>query len=803
MRQNPSTKQRRITFTVILLIGLLISAIILNAAYLTFMTNKNALSRAHMDLYTKFNIAKSIHDNQIEKLKILSTIVKDQNQKFCDFLDYDNQDAIGYMLKALVTIHDFEFILIYNEDGALLNLYPKAKGTENSELYKNILGKKEAGVTIVPISTQIIEYQFPHIKEGAETSRVLCFKSVIQLIHDTGEIYGYVVLIKFVNGNQTLIDQMTRISEVEVTYYDEDQKPVLTSFSNKDHPFPQKGHLSVHSIPYLTKVESLKGSDQATIGYLGVAFDKRFYLKKRQQQILNNILPFIVSVCISIILFYVLKKRVFNKIHILSNALRSVIESEADYSIRVPVGNNLSNEKRLDEVELMCADFNQMMDKLETTYTQMIKVREAVEIANQELEERVKKRTAQLSKMYFELKSEIEERQKTEEDRVRLEKQLHRAQKMEAIGTLAGGVAHDLNNILSGIVSFPELVLMNLPEDSPLVKPILTIKKSGEKAAAVVQDLLTLSRRGVFDPKVLNLNKIIKEYMDSLEFHKVISEYPNVKVETYLSKKLFNISGSPIHLSKTIMNLVLNAVESMTHWGILTISTENIYVDRPIPGYDDVKEGDYIRLRVSDTGTGISEENIQRIFEPFFTKKQMGRSGTGLGMTVVWGTVKDHKGYIDIKSTLGKGTQFNLFFPVTRKVIPREVESTKLNQCKGNGEHILIVDDVKEQREIVSQMLKQLGYRITCVPSGEKAIRYVKKIAVDLIILDMIMDPGIDGYTTYKKIIQIRPGQKAIITSGFAESDRVKKTQQLGVKKYIKKPYTLYEIGNAIKEAFQ
>ncbi|MBW2006084.1 MAG: PAS domain S-box protein, partial [Deltaproteobacteria bacterium] len=233
---------------------------------------------------------------------------------------------------------------------------------------------------------------------------------------------------------------------------------------------------------------------------------------------------------------------------------------------------------------------------------------------------------------------DITERKRAEQEKQRLEAQLQRSQKMEAIGTLAGGVAHDLNNILAGLVSYPELLLMDLPEDSPLRKPILTIQKSGEKAAATVQDLLTLARRGVAITEVVNLNTIVSDYLKSPEYGKLREFHSNVKLKTDLNADLLNISGSPVHLSKTIMNLISNAAEAMPEEGTISVSTKNLYIDTPIRGYDDVKEGDYVILIVSDTGIGIPSEDIEKIFEPFYTKKVMGRSGTGLGMAVVWGT---------------------------------------------------------------------------------------------------------------------------------------------------------------------
>ena len=224
----------------------------------------------------------------------------------------------------------------------------------------------------------------------------------------------------------------------------------------------------------------------------------------------------------------------------------------------------------------------------------------------------------------------------TEEKRIK--NQLRRAEKMETVGTLAGGVAHDLNNILSGIVSYPELLLTQLPEDSPLRKPLETIQRSGEKAVDVVQDLLTLARRAVLPTAPIDINQVISHFLSSPEFHQIKRYHPDVRMDVRLAKSEgLTIMGSPTHLSKTLMNLVTNGVEAMPNGGRMVIATEEHYMDRPVAGYDHIREGDYVILSVADTGTGISPEDMDRIFEPFYTKKKMGRSGTGLGMAVVWG----------------------------------------------------------------------------------------------------------------------------------------------------------------------
>jgi PAS domain S-box-containing protein len=387
-----------------------------------------------------------------------------------------------------------------------------------------------------------------------------------------------------------------------------------------------------------------------------------------------------------------------------------------------------------------------------------------------------------------------------EQEKKDLETKLQHAEKMEALGTLAGGVAHDLNNILAGVVGYPELLLMRLPDTNPLRESIKKIKKSGQKAAAIVQDLLTMARRGVAVTEVISLNDIISEYLKSPENEKLRLFNPRVLIETNLENNLLNIFGSPVHLSKVIMNLVSNASEAMPDGGRIYISTENKYVGGSATRhYGGISEGDYVQISVSDAGVGMTPEDKKRIFEPFYTKKVMGRSGTGLGMAVVWATVKDHNGYIDIESSRGKGTKITLLFPATRETISVSKPELSIEKYMGKGEFILIVDDVDEQRRIMARMLRELGYSVRSVPCGEKAVDYVKSNAVDLLILDMIMDPGIDGLETYNRIIKVHPGQKAIITSGFSETKRVKKALSLGVGAYVRKPFSLEQIGTAIR----
>jgi len=409
-------------------------------------------------------------------------------------------------------------------------------------------------------------------------------------------------------------------------------------------------------------------------------------------------------------------------------------------------------------------------------------------------------RNRELQGLVQSLQEEIERRRSAEQERRQLGERLIQAQKMEAVGMLAGGVAHDLNNILTGLVSYPDLLLAQIPEGSPLRKPILTIQRSGEQAAGVVQDLLTLSRRGMTVTEAVDLNHLVTEYLHSPTHEKLKSDHPKVLEDIRLEAQLPNILGSPVHLAKTIMNLAINAFEAMPEGGTLAVRTENCLVDGAAGEANDLPAGQYAKLTVSDTGKGIAPEDLPRIFDPFYTKKVLGRrSGSGLGLSVVWGTVQDHRGTIRVRSREGENTTFELFFPATAAELAAQAGPIPRSRYQGRGESILVVDDVELQRETAAAMLKDLGYRVAAVASGEEAVAYLQEHRVDLIVLDMILGKGMDGLDTYREVIRIRPGQKAIIASGFSETDRVKETQELGAGAYIRKPYLLEQIGLVIR----
>ncbi|MFT5701209.1 MAG: two-component system cell cycle sensor histidine kinase/response regulator CckA [Desulforhopalus sp.] len=395
--------------------------------------------------------------------------------------------------------------------------------------------------------------------------------------------------------------------------------------------------------------------------------------------------------------------------------------------------------------------------------------------------------------------------------RRQLEEQLLRDQKMKAIGLMAGGVAHDLNNILSGIISYPDLLLLNMPANDRLYKPLQSIRRSGLEAAEVVSDLLTVARGVAASTEILSLNDLVKKYLESPDFKELINKSPDVRIITQLDPSLWNVDCSPIQVRKCLMNVINNGIESIKGSGTLTISSVNEFCNLPATTSTtglssnrnpSLQKRMFSKIIIADSGEGIDTKEMNHIFEPFYSTKVMGRSGTGLGLTIVWNTMQDHGGTVQVESS-SQGTRFELFFPGLNSKVKTETKENNWLDYQGNGETILVVDDEPRQREILKSLLTSLHYKVITVCSGEKAEEYLKENRVQLVVLDMIMSPGQNGRTTYENILKINPNQKAIIASGFAKDNDVQATLTMGASAFVGKPYTINQIGNAIYNTLQ
>lgn len=380
--------------------------------------------------------------------------------------------------------------------------------------------------------------------------------------------------------------------------------------------------------------------------------------------------------------------------------------------------------------------------------------------------------------------------------------QLMQSEKMAAVGQTAGGVAHDLNNILSGVVGYPELLLTTLPANSELRKPIETILKSGKRAAAIVSDLMALTQGEMRQKRAVQLEALIMSILQSEWFHQFIEEKPGVEVTTAFAEEPTIIFGAPSQIEKMMRNLLANAVFWLKGPGTVRITacTERVHRSTDAEGNEICDT--LAVLRVATEGPVISEDDTKNIFEPFYTRKVLGIQGTGLGLTVVWNVVNEHGGSIGVESGEEQGTVFTIHLPSDEGAVPQRFEELA-DAGEAAGGRILVVDDEPLQRDIVKKMLEKFGYEVELCKSGEEAVAFLREQSVDLIILDMLMPPGMNGLDTYRRILEVHPQQKAIIVSGYAENKDVQRAMELGAGVYVKKPYTMHQIVQSVKRELQ
>ncbi len=384
-------------------------------------------------------------------------------------------------------------------------------------------------------------------------------------------------------------------------------------------------------------------------------------------------------------------------------------------------------------------------------------------------------------------------------DNKRLAEQLVQVQKMEAVASLAGGMAHNFNNILVGIMGYAEYLLAKKDRADPDYRALSTIHEGTLRASELTRQLLSTARTGQFNPNRINLNDVVRKTLPLIQgtFSK------SIQIKTELAADLDLLEGDPGQLEQSLLNLCINARDAMPSGGLLAIVTKNQRLDKAfVRDHIEAGEGDYIALSVSDTGDGIPSSIRNRIFEPFFTTKE-GKGGTGMGLCSVYGIVKNHKGVITVDSELGKGSTFTLYFPSSSKKEEGSLVSQR-KMRKGGNELILLIDDEPVVRDMWGDFLHMLGYRVITARDGKEGIALVeqKHDEIDLVILDLIM-PRLGGRETLVKIRDIKPDVKVIITSGYTEYEKVR--ELLGEKTvgFIPKPSRLEEISQKIREVLQ
>ncbi|MCX5811887.1 MAG: PAS domain S-box protein [Proteobacteria bacterium] len=375
----------------------------------------------------------------------------------------------------------------------------------------------------------------------------------------------------------------------------------------------------------------------------------------------------------------------------------------------------------------------------------------------------------------------------------KLESQLLQSQKMEAIGTLAGGVAHDINNILMGIQGYTSLALFNLKSSHPNYEKLKSIEALVKSGADLTRQLLGFARGGRYEVKPSNINEIVAK--TSMMFGRTKKE---ITIHTQYEEKPYTVDVDQGQIEQALLNLYVNAWQAMPGGGELHIETQNHFFDENNAKASYVKPGEYLKISVTDTGIGMDSKTKERIFEPFFTTKDMGH-GTGLGLASVYGIVKNHGGFINVYSEKGHGSTFNIYLPASERAVQKE-EAFISDTIKGT-ETILLVDDEETIIDVNKDFLELLGYSVIAARSGREAIETYKARAetIDLVILDMIM-PDIGGAETFEFLKMVNPDVKAILSTGYSINGQATGIINRGCKAFIQKPFTIQTLSQKIRE---
>jgi len=401
------------------------------------------------------------------------------------------------------------------------------------------------------------------------------------------------------------------------------------------------------------------------------------------------------------------------------------------------------------------------------------------------------------TKKYFEIYSNMERKVEERTRQVKeLQKQYQQAQKLESIGTLAGGIAHNFNNLLMGIQGNASLMLAETNSGHPHFGKLKTIQKLVRNGSRLTRQLLGYAREGRYEIKAISLNQLVRETSDTFS-----TTRKEISIHQELAGDLYAIEADQGQIEQVFLNLYVNAAEAMPQGGDLLLKTMNVTHEDMKDKCYKPKQGNYVLFSLTDTGVGMDRKTMERIFEPFFTSRGLGK-GTGLGLASVYGTVKAHGGYIDVYSEKGKGATFEIYLPAIEGEITKE-KNTVTELLKGR-ETVLLVDDEDVVADVGEQMLRKLGYEVLVARSGKEAIEYYepKRDKIDMVILDMIM-PDMNGGEVYDRIKEINPHAKILLSSGYSIDGQAADILERGCDGFIQKPFTLQALSGRIREVLE
>lgn len=691
-------KIKTITGASYALFGLLIIFIIFSVVNTTWQSYRNSANLIGEKLSTSMVMADSILQYEVENFSTITGVVKESNLKFVEFMDWDRVTPLHIMLQSIAVKHDIDLLFLFDVNGKLLTTSSTEPVADGGGFTESLIADRTERIAIEPIRPEIRHRLLPNRRPSPAGRTVLALKSVVRLIHRVGNTYGYIVMIRVINDSYELINSMAEITGSGIVLYDSRQQLVISSFGDGDGeiPYPAKNVLLINDVDYIAKGKDIRVGVEEANGRLVVLLDKGPIVQHRNHGITNGFMIFAVTVVISAAFFSLLRRKVFSRIDLLERTLQKVSEGKGKVDVRLPISSDLSKSTSLDEVDRIYVNFNQMMDTLDHTYSQLEDARESAEVAN------------------------------------------------SAKTNFLASASHEIRTPMNAILGFTELLKEQLSDEKQL-KYVEHIGYSGKLLLSLIDDILDLSK--------IEVGKLELHYV-ALSISQIAKEIEVTFAQKTQQKGLiFQLDLDPslpelvmvdeVRFRQILLNLVGNAIKfTETGWVSLHIKADEAAAGE---NYRD------ILIKVKDSGVGIAQDQWEAIFD--FFHQHAGQSskkygGTGLGLAITKRLVEIMDGEISVTSTLKEGSTFSVtLHDVGLGKIEKFSFDDKaaLEQFDFKGALILVVDDNEPNRAMIQGFLERQNVRLIEAENGREAVEMTRIYSPDLILMDLKM-PIMDGY---------------------------------------------------------